>query len=133
MEQRVRSPLAVDWRASGNRETDPLVKLQRLRVLFVHIGRQSRIFGQRRTYERLANTLSVISGIDKESFHVPLVDKHEAERSIVLINRQMETKLREDLGNFLFDRGAILRAEKMVRGIDSPAPYFQNAGGVGSN
>lgn len=76
------------------------------------------------------NATSAPSGIDKQRFHVSSIDQHEGQRVVILINRQPEWSVREEITHHFVYGLAILRREKVMSGVNSAAPDFDNAGAL---
>ena len=59
MDERVSSPLVINWRAAGSHESDVFVKADCLQILLVHSGLNGRQGSERMGHQRSANALAM--------------------------------------------------------------------------
>lgn len=130
MHKRVGSSLSVEIGTPRRFEAQPAIKAHRPGILFVDIGGQRGMEHKRSLDQRLADAFAMLIRIDEKRLHVPFVQKHEAEWTIRTIDRQRQRRLRQENLDLLPDRGAIRRQEKIMGGVDCPAPYVEDAGSV---
>ncbi len=130
MDQRIRPSLSVDRRTSDTLETDALVEANGFRVLFVHVSRQVRVFGKRRMDKRFADAFAMVVRVDKKGFQMPVMQKHETQGGVSVIDGKQETHLRKEGRNLAFNRDSVVRVEKIMRGIDGPSPNIYDAGDI---
>lgn len=131
MNQGIGPALSVARRAPRADESHPLVKSQRAFVLLVHVRRHAGMPGQPMPYQRCTDPLSESRRVDKQGFHMSLIDQHETKRAILGIDRQHERRLGEKATDLLADRNAILGGEERVRRIDRIPPDAQDAVAIG--
>ncbi len=76
--------------------------------------------------EAATNSASVIGRVNEKRVHVAVGQSHECDRSVAIIDSQPEQSLGQKLLHLFINRGAVHGREKVVRGVNSVAPYLDD-------
>lgn len=95
MNQRIFTSLIVGFRSACAPETDVFVKFDGCHVLFVDIGSQGPVEFQRMLDQSAADTPKFVLWINEQSLHVTILQQHESDCAITLINCQPERRTRK--------------------------------------
>lgn len=74
-----------------------------------------------------AQALASGGGVDKQGFHVAVVDEHEGEWVVLRINGQPERRLGQEAADQHIQGGAVVRLQKVVGGVHGLAPDLDGA------
>ena len=88
MNKGVRPPLPISWRDTSAPESHLLIKSDCLIILCVHVGRHRGVHCQTMTNQGGTDALAARRRINKEGLHMTVLDEHECQRLILLINRE---------------------------------------------
>lgn len=127
MQQRIRSARVVQRRSTAHAKLQMLVESERRDVLLIDIHGQAVDETALRVLDKHSpNALSVPLGVNKQGINVATLDAHEAERPIVIINRDIDNRVRQIVvPDELTEILEVVRADKSMRGVNRTLPDIE--------
>jgi hypothetical protein len=109
MQKRIRSPLAIQWRAPPKNEAEMFIELNRARILLVYIYGQSSRQIERMFDEQPPDSPSAYCGIDKKGLHFAFRQDHEPDGYVGFVDCDPHRRGRQKLFDLFADRRSIIR------------------------
>lgn len=126
-------PLFVDLGPPRPAEAKPLIKADRLCVLFIDDSRQGRSRRKRHrvVYQCPANTAPMMRRVNEQGFHRRADDLHKGNLNAVLVQREPQWWIGLLVLHLVINRIAVGRREEVMGCIDCRAPDVDDAAAVG--
>lgn len=107
------------------------VKAEGFRILLVHIDRQVWMRGEGIADEGFSNAFAVMVRVHEKRFQMTVVQEHETERRIGIIDGKKQGHLGEEFQHLGLDCSAVAWGEEVVGSVNGCAPDVHDARQIG--